>query len=280
MRKAISTYVFVKGGRLHSGMLDKLAGTGAQAIEIFAARSSFDYTDRQQVREIANWFKHSGVPLNSVHAPMFSDHEWGRTGTPPVNLVDIDKSRRVASMDEIKRALEVAEHVPFTYLIQHIGTPGEKFEPRKFEYALSSLEHLHAFARPLGVKLLLENIPNELATPERLLEYLHAMHFDDMGLCMDFGHANVMTNVADVFHLLKDHIRSTHIHDNHQERDEHLFPGEGKIDWNEAMSLLATAPHVPPVLLEINGEGRKDVVEKYQESFRLLERAAQAAVKG
>ena len=96
MRKAISTFVFVDS-RLHSGMLDKLAQAGAQAIEIFAARNHFDYGDRQQTREIANWFKHSGIPLNSVHAPMFSDLDWGRSGVPPVNLVDRDKSRRIAS---------------------------------------------------------------------------------------------------------------------------------------------------------------------------------------
>jgi sugar phosphate isomerase/epimerase len=278
MRRAISTHVFVKA-RLHPGMLDKLVSAGAEAIEIFAARSHFDYTDKQQVREIANWFKHSGVALNSLHAPMFSDYEWGRTGAPPVNLVELDKRRRVESMDEIKRALEVAEQVPFTYLIQHMGTPGESFEPHKFEYGLSSLEHLHAFARPLGVKLLLENIPNEIATPERLLQFLQTLHMEDMGICMDFGHANIMTSVPQVFELLKEHIRSTHIHDNDKQRDAHLFPGEGKIDWSEAMALLATAPHVPPMLIEVNGEDRKDIMEKYPEAFRMLEQAAQSAAR-
>lgn len=93
MRKAISTFVFVKG-HLHSGMLDKLAGAGAEAIEIFAARNHFDYTDRNQVGEIGNWFKHNQVTLNSLHAPVFSDYEWGRGGNPPLNLVDLDKRRR------------------------------------------------------------------------------------------------------------------------------------------------------------------------------------------
>lgn len=270
MVRAISTYVFVKE-RLHPGMLDKLASAGAEAIEIFAARGHFDYTDRQQVREIGNWFKHNNVAFNSVHAPMFSDYEWGRTGTPALNIVDHDKKRRVESMDEIKRALEVAEQAPFRFLVQHLGTPGEEFDEYKFEAALSSLEHLHAFARPLGVSLLLENIPNEISTPDKLVRFIDTLHMGDLGVCFDLGHAHVMSSVPEAFEILKRHIRSTHVHDNHKDKDEHLFPGEGTIDWTEAIQLLRSAPHVPPVLMEIDGDGQKPVVDKYQQAFRKLE---------
>ena len=77
MQKAVSTYVYVKE-RLHPGLLDELVKAGAQAIEIFAARQHFDYANRKQhVREIAEWFKATGIPLNSVHAPLYSDYEWG-----------------------------------------------------------------------------------------------------------------------------------------------------------------------------------------------------------
>jgi sugar phosphate isomerase/epimerase len=276
MVKAISTYVFVKE-RLHPGMLDSLVRAGAEAIEIFAARGHFDYADRQHVREIAAWFQSSGVALNSMHSPMFSDYEWGRTGTPPISIVDREKKWRVESMDEIKRALEVAEQIPFRFLVQHIGLPDEIDDPAKFEAGMTSIEHLHAFARPLGVKLLLENIPNELSTPEKLVEFITTLHLGDLGVCFDTGHANVMSSVPDAFHMLKNHIRSTHVHDNNKDRDSHLWPGQGSIDWNEAMQLLRSAPNVPPILLEINGEGQTDIVNKYQTVFRKLEQAAEVA---
>ena len=278
MRTGISTYVFVDS-RLHPGMLDKLAGTGADAIEIFAARGHFDYTDRQQVREIANWFKHSPVVFHSMHSPIFAVPDWGRDGTPPINLVDRDKARRVAAMDEIKRALEVAEVAPFHYLVQHLTTAGEQFEPHKFEHALSSIEHLHAFAKPLGVKLLVENLPNEMTTPEKLVELLNVLHIPDLGVCFDLGHAHIMTSVREAFETLRPHIHSTHLHDNRKDKDEHLFPGEGSIDWNEAMTLLSEAPLVPPLVLEISGENRKEVATKFSESFRLLDQAASAQAR-
>ena len=86
-------------------------------------------------------------------------------------------------MDEIKRAIEVAELAPFRFLIQHIGSSNQGFDPHKFEGALSSIEHLRAFAKPLGVKLLLENIPNEISAPEKLAEMINALHYDDIGIC-------------------------------------------------------------------------------------------------
>src|SRR6201981_1687412 len=172
MLKAISTYVYVKE-RLHPGLLDKLVKGGAQAIEIFGARQHLDYANRKQhVREIADWFRTSGVPLHSVHAPLYADYEWGHTGAAPINVASTDRAARIEAMDEIKRAIEVGEHIPFRFLIQHIGVGNESFNDRKFEAAMTSIEHLRAFAKPLGVRLLLENIPNELSTPEKLVEFV------------------------------------------------------------------------------------------------------------
>ena len=273
MLKAISTFIHVKE-RLHPGLLDGLVRGGAQSIEIFAARQHLDYANRKQhVREIADWFRSTGTPLNSVHAPLFADYEWGRAGAPPINVAAIDRATRVEAMDEIKRALELAEQMPFRFLIQHIGLPGEAFDERKIEAAMTSVEHLRAFARPLGVSILVENIPNELSTPEKLVEFIHAAHFDDVGVCFDFGHAHLMSDVPQAFDTLKKHIRSTHVHDNARDRDSHLWPGEGSIDWKQAMELLRSAPHKPPLLLEIEGDEKSNPAEKMGDAFRKLEGA-------
>ncbi len=271
MLKAISSFVYVKE-RLHPGLLDGLVRGGAQAIEIFAARQHIDYANRKQhVREIADWFRSSGIPLNSVHAPLYADYEWGRTGSPPVNVASTDRAGRIEAMDEIKRALELAEQIPFRFLVQHIGVGGELFDDRKFEAAMTSVEHLRAFAKPLGVRILLENIPNELSTPERLVEFIQTSHFDDVGVCFDLGHAHMMTNVAQAFESVKAYIHSTHVHDNAKDRDAHLWPGSGTIDWKQAMELLRSAPQTPPLLLEIEEDEKVNPIEKMAETFEKLE---------
>ena len=277
MIQAMSTYVYVKE-RLHAGLLDTLLKGGAQAIEVFGARNHFDYANRRShVREVADWFRDAAIPLNSLHSPMHSDYEFGRTGTPPVNIAAVDKRQRIEAMDEVKRAIEVAEVLPFRFLVQHVGVGGEAWDPKKFESAITCIEHLRAFAKPLGVTLLLENIPNELSTPERLLELIQSAHFDDVGICFDFGHAHIMSSVAEAFTIVKDHVRSTHVHDNSKDRDSHLWPGEGTIDWGEAISLLRTAPQVPPLLMEIEGEEKTDVREGMQKGFRKLQEQAKVS---
>jgi sugar phosphate isomerase/epimerase len=258
--------------RLHPGILDGLARSRVQAIEIFAARQHFDYVNRKgHVKEIAEWFRGSGVPLNSVHSPLFADHEWGRAGAPPVNLASTDRAGLVEAMDEVKRALEVAEQIPFRFLIQHLGLPNESFSEKKFESAMTSIEHLRAFAKPLGVRILLENIPNELSTPEKLVEMIHTAHFDDVGICFDVGHAHMTSSVREAFEMVGNLVCSTHIHDNAKLQDSHLWPGQGTVDWKEAMDLLRSAPQTPALLLEIEGDEKLNPLQKVEETFEMLE---------
>jgi sugar phosphate isomerase/epimerase len=269
MLRAMSTYVGVKE-RLHPGLLDGFVRGGAQSIEIFAAKGHFDYTNRSQVVEISRWFKSESVALNSMHSPMFADSQWGRNNTEPINIAETDKRQHIAAVDEIKRALEVAEILPFRFLVQHIGNSGESFSERKFDAAMNAIEHLRAFAKPLGVNVLIENIPNELSTPEKLKDMIRIAHFQDVGVCFDFGHAHMMNTVASDFESLKPLIRSTHVHDNNRDRDAHLWPGAGNIDWKEAMEMLGTAEHVP-ALLEIEGIEGMNTSAEMAKAYKTLE---------
>ena len=105
-----------------------------------------------------------------MHMPLYADTEMGRGGAPAVNVVHPEKSRRIDAMDEIKRALETAEEIPLRYLILHLGEREDRWSPRTLEHAMTAIEHLRAFARPLGVKLLLENIQSEVTEPRNLVE--------------------------------------------------------------------------------------------------------------
>ena len=278
MLRAISTHVRVRE-RLQINHLEAMVHGGTQAIELFCQKEHFDYTDRGRVRELASWFRaHPGM-LHSMHSPIYSEPDYGRHMAPAVNLVDNDKRQRVAAMDEAKRAIEFAEQAPFRFLVQHLGVSKEKWEPRKMEYAITALEHLRVFAKPLGVTVLVENIANEISEPDRLKEILNTAHFDDIGYCFDIGHAHFAQGVRASFETMKDKILSTHLHDNHGERDEHLWIAEGTFVWNEAMALLRSAPHVPAMLLEITGDSQKEIAQGASESFSRLEKALSEAEK-
>lgn len=273
MLKAISTHVFLRQ-RLHPGLLDALARSGAEAIEIYAARQHFDYASRTHIREIADWFRSNPVLPFSMHAPLYANEEMGRDGAPGVNVVHPDKSRRIDAMDEIKRAIEVAEQIPLRYVVIHLGERQDTWSPRSLEHALTALEHLRAFASPLGVKLNVENILNEVTEPAHLREILATGHFGDIGVCFDAGHAHISGSVASVLAELKPHVRAAHLHDNHGQRDEHLWPGDGDIDWPAAMAELTSAPKLEAGVLEIHyalEDSAEAVADKARAAFARLE---------
>ncbi len=272
MLRIISTHVFLRQ-RLHPGLLDLVTRGGAEGIELFAARQHFDYTDRSHVREIAEWFQSSSVVPFSMHAPLFPDMEMGRGGAPAVNVIHPDKSHRIDAMDEVKRALEAAEQLPLKYLVLHLGEREDTWNARTLEHSLTAIEHLQAFARPLGVTLLIENMQNEVTAPQNILEILATGHFADVGVCLDLGHAHLGEGIPAVVVSLKDRVRSTHIHDNEGDKDSHLWPGEGNIDWPATMLELKAAPNLEGGVLEISytlPEPHESVVARATESFKML----------
>lgn len=250
MLRVLSTHLFLQH-RLHPGLLELAARSGAQAVEIFAARQHFDYTSREDVAELAEWFNSNPLQAFSMHAPLYPDREMGRAGAPGVNLLHGEKSRRIEAMDEIKRALESAERLPLRNLIVHLGEQMDEWSPRTIEYALTALEHLGAFARPLGVRLLVENLLSEATTPEHLMMILEMGHLDNVGVCLDLGHAHITVGVREAIATLGSRIASVHVHDNHGTRDEHLWPGDGTIDWTAAAQGLKSLANPPAAVLEI-----------------------------
>ncbi len=251
MLKVISSHIFLRN-RLHPGLLETIQKSGADGVELFAARPHFDYTDRGAVRDLAEWFRSNSTEAFSMHAPLYADHEMGRWGDPGVNVVHPEKARRIDAMDEIKRALEVAEQIPFRFMVIHLGEREDTWSRRALEYSITALEHLRAFANPLGVKLLIENITNEVTRPDHILEILGTGHFADIGVCFDVGHANMREGTKPTLDELKDRIRSSHLHDNMGDRDAHLWPGDGTIRWDEVYDGLKTAPQISAGVLEIH----------------------------
>ena len=111
---------------------------------------------------------------------------------------------------------------------------------------ITALEHLGAFARPLGVRLLVENLLSESTTPEHLVIILEMGRLNDIGVCLDLGHAHVTVGVAEAIGTLGARIASVHVHDNHGLKDEHLWPGDGTIDWPARLMHSGSSRLLPP----------------------------------
>jgi sugar phosphate isomerase/epimerase len=274
MKHSLSTHLFVNH-RLTTSWLERIQHAGIESVEIFCARQHLDYTNRAQVMELNHWFRDSDLKLQSLHAPIYTDEVWGRSGPQSViTITEPVKSKRIQMVDEIKRAIEIAEIIPFQYMIQHLGVGGEEYDERKLEAAFSSLDELGVFAKQRGVEILLENIPNAMSSAERLMEFIGMTHLH-LNFCFDTGHAHMNEGIEAAFDIMKERIRSTHVHDNNGVDDKHIWPliGDGgTVDWQRAMSLLRSREGQYPLLLELKEvPGRKHPIDDAAEIFDRLE---------
>jgi sugar phosphate isomerase/epimerase len=256
MLRILSTYLFVSK-KLTPELLAQIRGAGFQALEIFATRSHFDYSHREEVRGMAGVLADQRLRLLSLHAPTSRDLSVNREGGIPLSLTEVERVRRIEAMDELKRVIDVAEDLPFARMILHMGGSREMADPRKRDAAFSSLEHLTLHAHHAGVTLCLENTTSEMGEPSYLRYFIEETRLTALRINFDIGHAHLgegpeADRVEKGFDALKDLIASAHIHDNHGQKDEHLAPYDGTVDWPAALRLFKSLPvQNVPLTLEL-----------------------------
>jgi sugar phosphate isomerase/epimerase len=250
MDRILSTYMYAHQP-LAPTLLASIAHAGIHNLEIFCGAPHFDYGDPQAPRDLANSLEEYGIALHSLHAPTDRDAAGGRAGGVTISISDPERIRRIEAVDEMKRALDVAEKIPFRYFALHLATGRQSADPRKLDAAFNSLEHLAIFAKERGVTIALQNTPNELGSPASLAQFIKETHLHNVVFCFDIGHAHIEGGVTEGYHLMRDRIAYAHVHDNHGEKDEHLLPYAGTIDWDAAFVAFSGAPEPLPLVLEL-----------------------------
>lgn len=256
MQKLLSTYMFVSR-KLTPELLGQIAGAGFQGVELFCSRGHFDYTSKSEIHAMAQLLENNKLWLSSLHAPASRDLSATREGGTPLSICEVERVRRIEAMDELKRAIDVAEEMPYPRMVLHMGGPRETADPRKRDAAFSSLEHLILHAKHAGVTICVENTTSEMGEPTYLRNFVDETRLTGLRFNFDIGHAHLADSPEDEpieksFAPLRDLVASVHLHDNHGEKDEHLPPYDGTIAWPAAIETLKSAPETNlPLVLEL-----------------------------
>src|SRR5713101_1424757 len=256
MRRILSTYLFVSR-KLTPELLGQIAEAGFEGLEIFCSRSHFDYTAKTEIQAMAGALAQHRLTLDSLHAPTSRDLSATREGGTPLSICEVERVRRIEAMDELKRAIDVAEDLPYGRMVLHMGGTRETADSRKRDAAFSSLEHLVLHARHTGVTIAVENTTSEMGDPAYLRAFVDETRLTGLRFNFDIGHANLEDGPAEErleksFASLRDLVSSVHLHDNHGDKDEHLPPFDGSIDWSTAIPLLKSSPSENlPMVLEL-----------------------------
>ena len=233
----LSTYLLVNR-KLSAALVGEVARANVSAIELFCSRGHFDYQSTDDARELASWLSGNNLTLHSIHAPTTRDSYPRRESGTPLLISDPERIRRQEAVDEMKRALDLVECLSFRYCVMHVARHRDVPDQRRWDAAFSSLELLSLFAKQRGVTIALENTPGDMATPANLKNFLEQTRLTNVKLCFDAGHAHLEGGVVPGVEVIRDLIVTTHIHDNGGERDDHLPPYEGTIDWNSALTAM------------------------------------------
>jgi sugar phosphate isomerase/epimerase len=235
MRFGISTHLY-HHQRLSREHLAQIASYGFSAVEVFATRSHFDYHDSAAIDQLADWLKDTGLSLHGIHAPITDrlspPDQWGQVISNAVS----DAAKRQEAVREADTALNIARRIPANVFVVHLGTPRAQGGENSKTAAFRSIEEICRLAAPIGVRVAIEVIPNDLSDAHSLVTLLDQdLEAPHAGICLDFGHAFLMGDVPDAVETVAEHLMTTHVHDNHRKNDDHLVPFAGKIDWDRAL---------------------------------------------
>jgi sugar phosphate isomerase/epimerase len=245
-------------------LLGLISSAGFQGVEIFASRAHFDYNSKTEVRAMAGALAANHLFLSSLHGPTSRDISATREGGTPVSICEVERVRRIEAMDELKRAIDISEDLPYPRLVLHMGGPRETADPRKRDAAFSSLEHLILHAHHAGVVISIENTTTEMGDPAYLRSFVDETRLTGLRFNFDIGHAHLADGAANErietsFAPMKELIAGVHLHDNHGEKDEHLAPYAGTVDWPAAIALLKSVPSDNvPLTLELKEKTAPD----------------------
>lgn len=253
----LSTHLF-HGDRLARRHFEKAAAHGFNVIEVFATQTHFDYHDPRHVADVRRWMDELGQTCWSLHAPIcdgFVAGVWGRA----FSNATTNAPARQEAIDETRASIEAASALGCSVVVLHLGIPrGQPIPPDDNDAAAlaRSLEPIADACTRAGIRLALEVIPNDLATPGALLEWLDGeLELGGTATCLDVGHAHLVGGAPEAAEMLAGYVATTHIHDNRGTSDDHLVPFQGTIDWPATMTALFKIGYAGPLVFELPDHG-------------------------
>ena len=89
---------------------------------------------------------------------------------------------------------------------------------------------------------------------------------------MDVGHAFLLGDTAEAIETASDYLITTHLHDNGGQRDDHLVPFQGTIDWAATIMAFEKIGYDGVLMFEVkDAESAAAVLERAVAARQRLE---------
>lgn len=242
-------YTFV--GTSHEYIREICVSAGFSGIE--GADKLFVDCGETDLARIRQEYERAGLSINSYHLPFESHHD----------IASFYETVRRAAVETMVRHMECAAALGARVVIQHPTTSRFDVAVEGFESYLRQLDRsfrtLLPRAETLGLTVAVENmLPGSDgdrvgSRPEHFTAFSKSFGHRCFGYCLDTGHALVAGGPEGAHEFLDamgESVAAFHLADNAGDRDSHLAPGRGLVDWDRVFRRVADLGFAHPMCVE------------------------------
>lgn len=220
-------------------------------------KGNFDFLSQDNWMEYIKRMKELKYELNI---------DYSQSHIPFYNVASPDFSNNELYEEMVKRSIIASGELGVKWAVMHPGTAedvncsSEVSKKRNIEYFLPHIE----LAVKNNVGIAIENmadfpgsktIRRYAATPEELCDLVDYFNDKNVGICWDFGHANLMRYDQTIcLRYVGKRLKALHVADNRGKDDDHLLPFYGDIKWEKIMKTLVEIEYEGDFTYEVHGQ--------------------------
>jgi len=235
--------------------IEKITNAGFTILEISSSASHIDIYNLKQIQELMKYLKSKKVDAYSFHAPFAKN----------IDITSPDPDERKYSHETILQSLKAASVLKVQNFVLH-PWPEKEFpthSPEKKVRKNNANEFIRILAQKCmdnNITLALENMqPQLLISPMKDLFWIKKeTEIPDVAACFDTGHAFLTKSFSIALHELAGHIEMVHVSDNWGQKDDHLPPGKGAIDWRRFIADLLRTGFKGSFIIELDDKEGAD----------------------
>lgn len=251
MKLSVTTNLFqMREDKSHISVIESMRrckATGFDLLDISFSRSGGDknhplnsHNWEKWIDEVAEEAGKLGVEFIQAHIPFYRIPDSRLYNTEEREFCERAKYRSIHACGVLGVKWAV-EHLFHSIEDQCDAPKNKKDNLRYFEPFVES-------AKKINVGIAFENL---FPRPERscyirypsthweLIDFVDTWNDPSVGICWDFGHANLLyKDQSEPLLAMGKRLKAVHVHDNYGKDDNHLAPFLGRINWRDVMKAL------------------------------------------
>jgi len=247
------------------GVLRKMKAGGIDILELSDYHVGFNYADQAAFAALKQELAELQLRAATLHSHLLHhDKRCQLTASTP--------AARDHLLASYHQAIDAFALLGGGIMVTHdhgIPNVDEAGHEAQLDALIENLEAITRYAAAHHVRIAVENLTKGyFSDPANLVALVEDVGLDAIGICIDTGHRHLHGDIAAALRLVGNHLFTVHIHDNHGDRDAHLLPTLGTIDWPPVLTALAEI-HYPGVFMY--EPGRPEDIDQVRQNFAQLQ---------